>query len=71
MSGGGARRHALRVLKDFPVAQADAKLALARVLSALDRVEEATTEARAAVELYDSKGDGPGLAVVRAVLATL
>ncbi len=58
-------------LTDFPVTQADAKLALARVLSTLDRVEEARTEARAAVELYDSKGDRPGLAVARAVLATL
>ena len=58
-------------LTDFPVTQADAKLALARVVSALDRVEEARTEARAAVELYDSKGDRPGLAAARAVLATL
>ena len=58
-------------LTDFPVTQADAKLAPARVLSALDRVEEARIEALAAVEIYDTKRDRPGLAVARAVLATL
>ena len=53
---------------DDPVDQANTKLDLARVLIALDRPEEAIPEARAALELFLTKGDRPGADQTRALL---
>jgi class 3 adenylate cyclase len=58
-------------LTDFPIIRGDARLNLARTLLALGRREEAGTEARAALALYEGKGDRPGAAETRAVLAEL
>jgi ATP/maltotriose-dependent transcriptional regulator MalT len=61
--------HAFRT--DFLVHQANTKLELARVLSALGRSEEASSEARAALDLYAAKGDRPGTHQARALLDQL
>jgi class 3 adenylate cyclase/tetratricopeptide (TPR) repeat protein len=45
---------------DFSLIRADARLELARILGALERRIDAIAEARAALELYESKGDRPG-----------
>jgi Transcriptional regulatory protein, C terminal len=47
------------------------KLDLARVLTALDRPEEAISKARAALELFLTKGDGAGADRTRALLDEL
>jgi tetratricopeptide (TPR) repeat protein len=47
---------------------AEARLDLARVLFALDRPQEATTEARATLDLYKTKGDLLGIREASAVL---
>jgi tetratricopeptide (TPR) repeat protein len=54
---------------DYIVFEATAKLDLARVLSALGRVQEATSEARAALDAFMAKGDRPGASQARALLA--
>jgi tetratricopeptide (TPR) repeat protein len=64
-----AVEHALRT--DWVGVQADARLALAQVLSACGNPADAAREARAALELFDHKGDGPGIAVARALLERL
>ena len=56
---------------DFRRHTARATLDLARLLSALGRLEEATAEARRAVELYAAKGDRPGLADAQSFLDRL
>jgi hypothetical protein len=61
--------HALRT--DWVGVQADARLGLARVLSACGRAAEAAREARAALDLFDRKGDRPGSCVARALLDEL
>lgn len=58
-------------LTDFVLTQAESKLGLARVLAALGRAEEARAEVRSALELYEAKGDRPGIAEAQAVLAGL
>jgi tetratricopeptide (TPR) repeat protein len=45
---------------DNPVLQADTKLELARVLSAIGRCDEAISQARAALGLFEAKGDVVG-----------
>jgi tetratricopeptide (TPR) repeat protein len=61
--------HAL--LTDDPVDQANAKLDLARVLTALEHPEAAIPEARAALDLFLTKGDRPGAHQTRAPLHEL
>jgi class 3 adenylate cyclase/tetratricopeptide (TPR) repeat protein len=61
--------HASRT--DNLIAQANTKLDLARVLTALKRPQEAIPEARAALELFLSKGDRPGVDESRALLQEL
>jgi DNA-binding SARP family transcriptional activator/class 3 adenylate cyclase len=61
--------HASRT--DDPVDQANTKLDLARVLAALERPEEATPQARAALDLFLTKGDRPGADQTRALLDEL
>lgn len=56
---------------DFLVYQANAKLELADVLSALGRTEEAILEARAALDLFATKGDLPGARGARGLLDRL
>ena len=56
---------------DALVDQADSKLALARVLAGLERPEEAVAEARAALELFLTRGDRPGADQTRALLNEL
>jgi hypothetical protein len=56
---------------DWITLQADARLDLARVLSAVGRPEEGSAEARAALELFEAKGSVPGAARARALLGTL
>jgi hypothetical protein len=51
--------------------QANTKLDLARLLTALERPEAATAEARAALELFLTKGDRPGAQQTRALLDEL
>ena len=51
--------------------QANTKLDLARVLTTLDRPEAAIVEARAALDLFLTKGDRPGAQQTRAVLHEL
>jgi hypothetical protein len=58
-------------LRDDPIPQAEAKLALARVLAALDRQEEAGLEARAALRLFTAKGDRPGASQAQALVEEL
>ncbi len=53
-----AVQHACRT--EFLRSTAEARLDLARVLVALERPQEAASEARAALELYRRKGDVPG-----------
>ncbi len=64
-----AVEHAL--LTDFVVDQANAKLELALVLSALGRDEEAIPEVRAALDLFAVKGDRTGADRARALLEQL
>jgi tetratricopeptide (TPR) repeat protein len=61
--------HASRT--DSLVFQGNTKLDLARVLTALERPQEAIPEARAALELFLTKGDRPGADQSRAVLQEL
>jgi hypothetical protein len=56
---------------DALVDQANTKLELARILSALNRRDEAIPEARAALDLFLTKGDRPGAEQTRAVLKEL
>jgi class 3 adenylate cyclase/DNA-binding SARP family transcriptional activator len=56
---------------DFAWLQAGAQLELARTLAALERSEEAASEARLALELYEAKGDRPGAAQALALLDEL
>jgi tetratricopeptide (TPR) repeat protein len=56
---------------DALVDQAASKLALARVLAGLERPEEAVAEARAALELFLTRGDRPGANQTRALLNEL
>ena len=51
--------------------QANTKLDLARVLAALERPEVAIPEARAALDLFLTKGDRPGADQTRALLDDL
>jgi AAA ATPase domain/Adenylate and Guanylate cyclase catalytic domain len=64
-----AVEHAFRT--DFVELQAETQLELAGILAALGRQEEATSSARAALELYKAKGDRPGAAETRALLDEL
>jgi len=64
-----AVQHALST--DWIGVQADAQLALARVLCACGRRDAAAREARAAFELFDHKGDRPGSRVARALIDEL
>ena len=64
-----AVQHAFRT--DYTSLQGNAQLELARVLQALGRREEATTEARAALDLFETKGDRPGAAETQALLDEL
>jgi tetratricopeptide (TPR) repeat protein len=69
---GWARSAVDRALAtDITHLQAMAELELARVLSALGRPEEATTQARAALALYEAKGHRPGAGETRALLHEL
>jgi class 3 adenylate cyclase len=61
-----AVEHARRA--DFALYQAGAHLDLARVLAALSRPLEAASEARAALERYEAKGDRPGAVEARSLL---
>jgi class 3 adenylate cyclase/tetratricopeptide (TPR) repeat protein len=56
---------------DGLVDQANTKLELARVLAALERPEQAIPEARAALELFLTKGDRPSANQTRALLNEL
>jgi class 3 adenylate cyclase/tetratricopeptide (TPR) repeat protein len=58
-------------LTDNPVIQANPKLDLARILIALERPDEAVREARAALDLFLTKGDRPGAQQTRALLDEL
>jgi tetratricopeptide (TPR) repeat protein len=61
--------HASRT--DDPVEQANSELELARVLTAIAQPEAAIPEARAALELFLTKGDRPGADQTRALLDQL
>jgi hypothetical protein len=61
--------HASRT--DDIVDQANTRLDLARVLAALERPEDATSEASAALDLFLTKGDRPGTNQARALLDEL
>ncbi len=61
--------HAFRT--DWLEARADTTLGLARVHAALDRREDAVSEARAALELFAAKGHRPGVDRTRALLDEL
>ena len=56
---------------DFPEVQAEAKLELAGVLSALGRRDQALTAAREALAIQEAKGDRPGMAEAQALLDRL
>jgi class 3 adenylate cyclase len=56
---------------EFVVEQGKARLQLAHVLSALGRSDEATYEARGALERFESKGDRPGVQQAVALLDEL
>jgi tetratricopeptide (TPR) repeat protein len=58
-------------MTDNLVQQANTKLDLARVLTALERPAEAVREARAALDLFLTKGDRPGAEQTRALLDEL
>jgi DNA-binding SARP family transcriptional activator len=62
---------AYAVSTDELVERANTKLELARVLAALNRRDEAIPEARAALELFMTKGDRPGADQTRAMLREL
>jgi tetratricopeptide (TPR) repeat protein len=64
-----AVEHAFRT--EFVVDRANAKLELARILTALGRQQEAASEARAALELYRAKGDRPSAAETEALIDQL
>jgi tetratricopeptide (TPR) repeat protein len=64
-----AVEHAMRT--DWLGVQADARLALAYVLSGCGRPDAAAREAHAALELFDHKGDRPGSRVAQALLDEL
>jgi len=64
-----AVEHAFRT--DFAVDHARTTLELGRVLEALDRPGEAAPEARAALELFQGKGDRTGEAQAKALLDQL
>ena len=53
---------------DFTTDHAHTRLELARVLAALDRREEARSQAHLALDLYKAKGDQPGAAEANALL---
>jgi tetratricopeptide (TPR) repeat protein len=61
-----ALAHALRT--DFVGLQAEARLGLAAVLHAAGGHDAARREATAALELFTSKGDRPGIAAAQAML---
>jgi tetratricopeptide (TPR) repeat protein len=61
--------HASRT--DFTAYHAAAQLELASILSTLKRRQDAASEARAALALYQTKGDRPGVARTQALLETL
>jgi hypothetical protein len=61
-----AVEHATRT--DIPVDQAKARLNLAYVLTECGRGEGALAEARRALDLYELKGDRPGIARARSLL---
>ena len=61
--------HAYRT--DFVFVQGEAQLTLAFVLDKLGRREGAAQAAHTALELYEAKGDQPGIAQARAVLEEL
>jgi class 3 adenylate cyclase/tetratricopeptide (TPR) repeat protein len=56
---------------DFVGLQAEARLGLARVLSACGRPGEARAEAGAGLDLFQAKGDRPGSDAARVLLAAL
>jgi tetratricopeptide (TPR) repeat protein len=56
---------------DRPEYQADTKLDLARVLSALGRRDEGMSAACEALAIHEAKGDRPGMAEAQALLAEL
>jgi hypothetical protein len=56
---------------DGLVDRANTKLELARVLAALERRDEAIPEARAALDLFLTKGDRPGAEQTRSMLKRL
>ena len=58
-------------MTDNLVQQANTKLNLARVLTALERPEAAILEAQAALDLFLTKGDRPGVDQTRALLHEL
>jgi class 3 adenylate cyclase/tetratricopeptide (TPR) repeat protein len=58
-------------LTDNLVHQANTKLDLARVLTALERPEAALPEAHAALELFEARGDRPGVEQARPLLDEL
>jgi tetratricopeptide (TPR) repeat protein len=64
-----AVEHASRT--ETPMANADAEVELARVLSAIGRSQEAVLHARRALELADAKGDRPRATDARALLDEL
>ncbi len=66
---GSAVDYALKT--DFVYLQGGARLGFARVISANGRSEEARSQAHAALELFDAKGDRPGADAARALLETL
>ena len=62
-----AVEHALAT--DFVELQAEARLGLGRVLGALGRTADASSEATLAAELFSAKGDQPGEAAARDLLS--
>jgi ATP/maltotriose-dependent transcriptional regulator MalT len=56
---------------DYLLFEANARLNLARLLSAFGRTEDATAEARQALERFAAKGDRPGAEQTRALLDEL
>jgi class 3 adenylate cyclase len=64
-----AVEHALNT--DFVDLQGGARLALAVVVSARGLTQDASAEARAALQLFEAKGDRPGVDAARAVLEGL
>ena len=58
-------------MTDFVSAQAEARLELALTLAGRGRSDEASGEARAALELFSSKGDRPGVTHAQALIQEL